>query len=63
LPLFFDEIFPIEVKAGTKGSMQSMYLFLQEKKRKRGIRISTENFSHFNNIDVYPLYATSNIIN
>jgi len=57
-----NEIIPIEVKAGTKGSMQSMSLFLQEKKRKKGIRISTENFSHFNSIDVYPLYATSNII-
>ena len=56
------EIIPIEVKAGTKGSMQSMYLFLQEKKRDKGIRISTENFSYFDSIDVYPLYATSNII-
>lgn len=27
-----ENIVPIEVKAGTKGSMQSLYLFMQEKK-------------------------------
>ena len=57
-----DEIYPIEVKAGTKGSMQSMYLFLQKKNRKLGIRISNENFSQINNINIYPLYAVENII-
>nr|NQU91304.1 ATP-binding protein [Bacteroidota bacterium] len=56
------EIIPIEVKAGTKGAMQSMYLFLNEKHRNMGIRVSNENFSHYSNIDVYPLYAVSNII-
>ncbi len=54
-------IIPVEVKAGTKGSMQSLYLFLDEKKCKRGIRISNENFSTYGNIDVYPLYAVENI--
>jgi uncharacterized protein len=48
---------PIEVKSGTKGSMQSMYLFLQEKKLEKGIRLSLENFGRYNKIDVYPLYA------
>jgi predicted AAA+ superfamily ATPase len=55
------EIVPVEVKAGTKGSMQSLFLFLQEKKLRRGIRISTENFSSYDSIDVYPLYAVENI--
>ena len=55
------EIVPIEVKAGTKGSMQSLFLFLQEKKLKKGIRISNENFSTFNSIEVYPLYALENV--
>ena len=56
-------IWPIEVKSGTKGSMQSLYLFLKEKKIKTGIRISQENFSMYNSINVFPLYAVSNILN
>lgn len=55
------KICPIEVKAGTKGSMQSLFLFLQEKGLKKGIRISNENFSFFDGVDVYPLYAVENI--
>jgi predicted AAA+ superfamily ATPase len=54
-------IFPIEVKAGTKGSMQSLYLFMDSKKIKKGIRVSQENFSTYQNIDVYPLYAVANL--
>lgn len=54
-------IVPVEVKAGTKGSMQSLFLFLQEKKLHRGIRISTENFSAYDSIEVYPLYAIENL--
>ncbi len=56
------EILPVEVKAGTKGSMQSMFLFLREKKLTKGIRVSMENFSSYSNIEVYPLYAIENII-
>jgi len=55
------EIVPVEVKAGTKGSMQSLFLFLQEKKLNRGIRISNENFSVYDSIEVYPLYAIENL--
>jgi predicted AAA+ superfamily ATPase len=54
-------ILPIEVKAGTKGSMQSLFLFMNEKKIEKGIRISQENFSTYNNIEVYPLYAVANL--
>ncbi len=57
------EIYPIEVKAGTKGQMQSMHTFLKEKKSKCGIRISHENFSEYNNIKIFPLYAVENVIN
>ena len=60
LPLF-GEIVPVEVKAGTKGSMQSLYLFLKEKKLSRGVRISNENFSGYDSIEVYPLYAVENL--
>jgi len=55
------QIVPIEVKSGKKGSMQSLFLFLQEKKLKKGIRISNENFSEYDNIEVYPLYAVENL--
>lgn len=57
-----EEIIPIEVKAGTKGSMQSMYLFLNEKKKEKGIRISLENFGRVNEIDIYPLYGIGNLL-
>jgi len=56
-----EKIIPVEVKAGTKGSMQSLFLFLKEKKLQQGIRISLENFSSYSNIKVYPLYAVENI--
>ena len=56
-------IVPIEVKAGTKGAMQSMYLFMEEKKSTFGIRVSLENFSEFEKVKVIPLYAVSNLKN
>ena len=58
-----EKIIPIEVKSGVQGKMQSMYSFLNEKKAKLGIRISLENFSKYDKIRVYPLYATGNILN
>ncbi len=58
-----NEIVPIEVKAGTKGSMQSMFMFLKEKNTNYGIRISNENFSKYERILVFPLYAVENILN
>jgi predicted AAA+ superfamily ATPase len=57
-----DEIIPIEVKSGTKGSMQSMYLFLEEKKSLFGFRLSLENFSEMDKIKIYPLYAVKNML-
>ena len=56
-------IFPIEVKSGSKGSMQSMRLFMEAKGIDRGIRTSLENFSSYDDILVYPLYAISDIGN
>jgi len=58
-----NNILPIEVKAGTRGSMQSMFLFMKAKNIKHGLRISAENFSRYKNIEVYPLYAVENIVN
>jgi predicted AAA+ superfamily ATPase len=55
------QIIPIEVKAGTKGSMQSLKIFMDLKNTKKGIRISQENFSAYQNIEVFPLYAVANL--
>lgn len=55
------EIIPIEVKAGTKGSMQSLFLFLHEKKRPFGIRFSLENYSSYEKVFSYPLYAVGEL--
>jgi len=55
------DIVPVEVKSGTKGSMQSMFQFLSEKKYEYGIRCSMENFATYQNVKVYPLYAVAQI--
>ena len=57
-----EEILPLEVKAGTKGAMQSMFLFLHEKNKEKGIRISLENFGEMEKIDIYPLYGVWNLL-
>jgi len=56
-----EKIIPIEVKSGKSGKMQSMHLFLSEKSSAYGIRTSLENFTVYDNIRVYPLYAIGNI--
>ena len=56
------DIIPIEVKSGTRGSMQSLRIFMQEKHSAYGVRASQENFAQYDNIKVYPLYAISNLI-
>mgnify|MGYP001827929271 CR=1 FL=1 len=56
------QIVPLEIKSGTTGKMQSMNLFINEKKSSKGIRISLENFSQHGNITVVPLYAVANLI-
>jgi predicted AAA+ superfamily ATPase len=55
-------IIPIEVKSGTQGSMQSLRLFMKEKRIERGIRCSLENFGRYDDIDIYPLYAIGNVV-
>jgi predicted AAA+ superfamily ATPase len=55
-------IIPIEVKSGTQGSMQSLRLFMKEKRIERGVRTSLENFGRYGDIDVYPLYAVGNLV-
>lgn len=56
------EIIPLEVKASGKGSMQSMYRFLDTHNlASYGIRLSMENFSRYERIAVYPVYAVCRI--
>lgn len=65
-------VVPIEVKASTKGSMQSLWLFMRKKALHHAIRTSLENFgtleyidkeaqNALRHIDVVPLYAMSNL--
>lgn len=67
-----ERVLPIEVKASTKGSMQSLCLFIRKKNLQHAIRTSLENFGKFAYIDketgdavrhvgVIPLYALSNL--
>jgi predicted AAA+ superfamily ATPase len=53
------EIIPVEIKSGRQGSMQSLHLFVQEKKSPYGARFSLENYATYDYIRVYPLYAVS----
>jgi uncharacterized protein len=55
------QVVPVEVKSGSSGKMQSLNLFIDEKKSSKGIRISLENFSQYGKITVIPLYAVSNL--
>ena len=56
-----NEIYPIEVKSGTKGSMQSMYLFMKEKKIMIGYRLSFENFSSMDSVKIMPVYTAGKL--
>lgn len=64
------DVLPIEIKAGVKGGMKSLWIFMREKKINMGVRCSLENFSTFEyqdeidgdevrHITVCPLYAMS----
>lgn len=56
------QIVPIEVKAGTRGSMQSLRIFINLKHSAFGIRTCLENFGCYDNIQVFPLYAISSLV-
>jgi len=50
------------VKAGTRGAMQSLHQFIKEKGVKKGVRVSLENFGKIDTVEIYPIYAISNIL-
>jgi predicted AAA+ superfamily ATPase len=51
------DIVPIEVKAGTRGQMQSLYRFMSERGLHKGVRVSLENFAQYDRIQAVPMYA------
>lgn len=66
------KVLPIEVKANTRGSMQSLWLFMRKKRLLYAVRTSLENFGEYEyvdkeandtqrHIDIIPLYALSNL--
>ena len=57
------DIIPVEVKSGATGTLRSLHLFLKEKSSVSpyGIRFSGHNFSIFQKIHSYPLYAVANL--
>lgn len=67
-------VLPVEVKANTQGSMQSLYLFMHTHYLTEAVRTSLENFSQFDrpdpqdnrvarHIEVVPLYALRTLNN
>lgn len=55
------DVWPVEVKEGTQGGMKSMHLFLKEKKRVRGLKISKYPFSDDGTIETVPFYAVETL--
>ena len=53
-----NEIIPIEVKSGKGTTLKSMHSFLASHMSPYGIRFSTHNYSVYEKIHSYPLYAT-----
>lgn len=51
------EIIPVEVKAGTRGRMQSMRVFMDSHASPKGLRVSLENFARYGDIETLPMYA------
>lgn len=65
-------VLPVEVKANTQGSMQSLWVFMRMRKLHEAVRTSLENFGQLNyedpkdnferrHVEILPLYALSNL--
>ncbi len=57
------KIIPVEVKSNIRGGMKSMALFLEEKKKNLGFKISKFPFSFSDKIRTIPFYAIEKIFN
>lgn len=58
-----NQICPVEVKAGQRGGMQSLRIFLKERGIAFGIRASLENFGRLSDVGILPLYAAHRLNN
>ena len=65
-------VLPVEVKANTRGAMQSLWVFMRKRSLCCAVRMSLENFGQFEyadsvegvairQVEVLPLYALSNL--
>jgi len=50
-------IYPVEVKSGVKGGMQSMRIFLRERGYQKGVRVALDRFGRLPDTLILPLYA------
>lgn len=58
-----NKVIPIEVKSGHGGGLQSIRLFLDTHPQSPyGIRLSIQNYSIFDHIHSYPLYAIASLV-
>jgi hypothetical protein len=58
-----NSVIPADVKRGTGSTLRSMQSFLESHKTSSfGIRFSTQNYSEYQNIKSYPLYAVSQMM-
>ncbi len=58
-----NSIIPVEVKGGSGRALKSMHLFLESHTQSPyGIRFSTNNYSLFEKLHSYPLYAIAKVI-
>jgi predicted AAA+ superfamily ATPase len=55
-------VLPVEVKAGLRGSMKSLRIFMAEKHIDIGVRVSLENFATLPDVRIIPLYAIHRIV-
>jgi uncharacterized protein len=56
-----NQIIPIEVKAGVRGRLKSLQIFMADKQLNLGIKISEDNLSYKKNVLSLPLYMISQL--
>ncbi|MCK4870541.1 MAG: ATP-binding protein [Gammaproteobacteria bacterium] len=57
-----EDVIPIEVKSGKGGHLKSLRMFLDSHKSSYGIRFSTQNYSIYDGVHSYPLYAVAKVV-
>lgn len=58
-----ENIIPIEVKSGHGTTLRSLHMFLDTHERSAyGVRFSTQNYSEYERISSFPLYAVANVV-